>query len=167
MILLACYVLLLCLAAGYDVVALRIPNPISIGLIVLFLLRGLAEPSHVPWLDHLTSGFLVFLVGSVLFRSGWMGGGDVKLLAATSLWTGSTELPAHVLITALGGGLLGLVLLVVRPLIRPLLARIPPAQSWWVPSSLAPEAGVPYGVPIAISAILVSAREMPQAATLG
>jgi prepilin peptidase CpaA len=156
MILLACLVLLLALAGAWDFAALRIPDPLTLGLIGLALLPGLADPLRFPWLDHLGAGLLVFLLALVLFRCGLMGGGDVKLLTGTALWLGLGGLSAHLLLVALMGAALGLFLLAARPLVWPLLARLPMAAAPWIPRALAPGAGVPYGVPIAFSAVLLA-----------
>src|SRR4051794_36637863 len=48
----------------------------------------------------------VFLGGAVLFARGWLGGGDVKLLAAAILWAGPAGTPQLLVATGvLGGGM--------------------------------------------------------------
>ncbi len=160
MILLALYIALLCLAAGYDVATLRIPNLINLGIVGFFLLRGAIDPLGFPWLVHLAAGFAMFLIGVMAFNSRLMGGGDVKLLAATALWTGLPELSAHLLLTALGGALFGLLMLAARRLVRPLLKGASLARAHWIPSSFAFGAAVPYAVPIAASAIFVAVAQV-------
>jgi prepilin peptidase CpaA len=96
----------------------------------------------------------LFGAGLVLFNFRLLGGGDVKLLTAVSLWAGLGTVWAMLVTTAIAGGLLGLSLLLIRPIAWPCLARLPSAWSCWIPLSLAPGAGVPYGLPIAASAIL-------------
>lgn len=159
-ILLALYIVLLCLAAGYDLAALRIPNLINLGIIGLFLLRGAVDPLGFSWLEHLAAALAIFLAGAVIFSFRLMGGGDVKLLATTALWTGLPELPAHLLLTALGGALFGLVILAARRLAWPLLDGASPARARWIPRSLIPGAGVPYAVPIAASAIFIAVAQI-------
>src|SRR5260370_32647952 len=39
-------------------------------------------------LQHVLAGLIVLVIGSGLFAWGKLGGGDVKLLTATSLWVG-------------------------------------------------------------------------------
>ena len=96
----------------------------------------------------------VFLVGAVLFARGWLGGGDVKLLAAATLWTGPGGTLQLLMLTAVLGG--GLALFFLMPLgnqaaaaARVLLGR--PLES--AKSGLAMP--VPYGVAIAGAALIV------------
>ncbi|HET6468518.1 MAG TPA: prepilin peptidase [Geminicoccaceae bacterium] len=158
MILSACLVLLLAAAAVWDFAALRIPNPLTLGLVALCALRALADPLHFPWLEHLAAGLAVFLVTLGLFHFRLIGGGDLKLLTGTALWLGLGGLPAHLVLVALSGAALALLLLAARPLVWPLLARLPMAAAPWIPRALEPGAGVPYGVPIALSAIVLAMR---------
>jgi prepilin peptidase CpaA len=156
MVILACYLLLLCMAAAYDFASLRIPNPLPTGILGLFLIQALADPMQTAWLSHLGAGLLVFAAAALLFAFRLVGGGDAKLIGATALWVGLPDLPAHILLTAVAGGVLGLLLLALRPIAWSFLARMPPAWAGWIPHALAPKAGVPYGVAIAASGILVA-----------
>jgi Flp pilus assembly protein protease CpaA len=53
----------------------------------------------------------VFLLGLVLFARQVLGGGDVKLIAATTLWAGLDHLALFALVTSLAGGGLALIAL--------------------------------------------------------
>jgi prepilin peptidase CpaA len=48
----------------------------------------------------------VFTLAALAFRFGLLGGGDVKLLAAGTLWLGAAALGPYLLTTVLAGGLL-------------------------------------------------------------
>jgi len=139
----AVYGLALVAAAASDLTHYEIPNGISIALAAGFtlLVPGL-QASEAAW--HLAAGGAVFIVTAALFARGIMGGGDVKLLSATALWTGFAGLPAFMLLMALFGAALAAALLTAK--------RLVPEAAFgrrWYAHLLAREAGVPYGVAIA------------------
>jgi prepilin peptidase CpaA len=83
-----------------------------------------------------------------LFSRGLMGGGDVKLLTAATLWAGPGLTPSLLIVTAVLGGLLTLALL------SPLALR-----AVFAPAAVADAAKrmpVPYGVAIAGAALIVT-----------
>lgn len=49
---------------------------------------------------------LVFAAGALLFSMGWLGGGDVKLLASIGAFAGLRDAVPLVIFTAIAGGLL-------------------------------------------------------------
>ena len=69
---------------------LVIPNGLILGLCILWPLHLATAP--LPTLAASGGAALcaaaVFVAGAVLFSRGLIGGGDVKLLAAASLWAG-------------------------------------------------------------------------------
>ncbi|WP_262691846.1 prepilin peptidase [Kordiimonas aestuarii] len=71
---------------------------------------GVPVPTALLW--PLATGVIIFLVGLAGFAAGMMGGGDVKLLAATALMAGPALAMPLVFYTALTGGLVALVLLI-------------------------------------------------------
>jgi prepilin peptidase CpaA len=80
-----------------------------------------------------------------------MGGGDAKLAAATALWLGFSSLLDYLLIAAVAGGVLTLLILLMRacPLPRSALA-------WaWLSRLYDRKSGVPYGVALALAALVV------------
>jgi len=131
-------------AAVVDGRSRRIPNPLSLGLALIGLVRiaaGLAAGAGfgAAALD-LAAAAAVFLAGAVAFRFRLLGGGDVKLIAAAALWLGAAALGPFLLATAVAGGALAIGFLLTRNLRREGLA-----------------AGLPYGIAIAVGGILVSA----------
>jgi prepilin peptidase CpaA len=103
-------------AAISDMLSMTILNRVSLLLIGAFAivapLTGM-ETSQI--LMHVAAFALVLTVCFCLFASGAMGGGDAKLLAATSLWFGmSMDLMVYLLISSLLGGLLTLCILSFR-----------------------------------------------------
>jgi prepilin peptidase CpaA len=145
------FTLLMATAAFEDFRRFIIPNPLTIGLCILWPLYFAAAPSLGAALAAVGCGVAVFAVGAVLFARGYVGGGDVKLLSAAALWAGPAGIANLLLLTGLLGGVLAVLLLV--PAGSRLIALGRGALGQAAPES-APRY-VPYGVPIAIAAVIV------------
>lgn len=148
---------LLCLlaAAIADMRRFEIPDSLSIALIVLAVLFGFAQPDF-PWLSHGGALLLMFGLGALLFSLGWMGGGDVKVLTGTAAWVGLQGLLLQLAGVAIAGGLLALVLLLVRAGGR--VADVPPER---MPRMFQDGAPLPYAVAIAGGTIWWAWRSWP------
>jgi prepilin peptidase CpaA len=144
---------LILLRAGIgDLVTMRIPNKIVLTLILSYVV--LAPLSGVALLDmglSLAAAAAVFFLALGAYSYGWMGGGDVKLLAAVTLWLGLPYLPVFLMWTSLFGGLLTLSMLLYRALPRNVLR----GQPAWASRLHLSTTRVPYGVAIAFAALLV------------
>lgn len=151
----ALYVLLLAAAAVTDIWKFKIPNWVSAALLLLFVPTVLLLPAEVDWLSHFGAGLSVLAVGVVLFARGWLGAGDVKLMAAVALWTGFAYLAQFVFVVALAGGALALMLLVLRLAIARLPAVRATPDGGSLPRILVMGERVPYGVAIACGAIIL------------
>ena len=99
---------LLILAALTDLRARRIPNWLTAGTAALYPVYLVLTPTPTAWLAALGLALLVGVVGVVLFARGLLGGGDVKLIAAITLWAGLDHFAMFALVTTLTGGVLGL-----------------------------------------------------------
>lgn len=140
-------------AAASDAVTLRIPNAL-----ILYLLAGYAGAVVMlppDWTDLAASvavGIATLAGGTILFARGWMGGGDVKLLAVTALWFGPAATPAFLVLTAMAGGLLTLALIACHALgaHRVFGGRLAALRT--------PLDRVPYGIAIATAAVAVVAQ---------
>jgi prepilin peptidase CpaA len=93
----------------------------------------------------------VLLCGFMLFAQGWIGGGDAKLAAATALWLGADHTLAYLLSTALIGSVLTLAILQFRVLALPAFLK----SRSWIARLHSRGSGVPYGVAMALGALLV------------
>jgi prepilin peptidase CpaA len=155
------FIALLLVAALYDLWRFRIPNLVTAGLAALFLVAALPSALEVAWLGHLGAGALMLLLGAAAFRFRVVGGGDVKLLAATSLWLGFGLLPHHVLLTAVLGLGLALVLLVLRRVLMPVMVAGAPRGEAWLPRGLQDGQPIPYGIAIAASALVLAGALPP------
>ena len=92
--------------------------------------------------------------GLILYALGGMGAGDVKLLAATSLWLGPSLVVQHLLGTSIVGLALVLVLVALRRW-SPLPAA---AERRRLPAALLPGKRIPSRVAIAASAAILAPR---------
>jgi Flp pilus assembly protein protease CpaA len=103
------FLTLLGLAAITDIRERRIPNKLTGALAALYPVYVLVSPTPVAWLAALGLAAAVFVVGLGLFARELIGGGDVKLLAALSLWAGPEQFVWFMLVTTLAGGALSLI----------------------------------------------------------
>lgn len=153
-ILVILYVLLIG-AALQDVAMLRISNLFPIALILLFGVWLFANglPTNV-WQNGVLF-LIIALLGIALFAARWLGGGDVKLLAAIALWFDLRGGLALFVYMSLAGGLLSLLLVFGRRLI-PAAAR---DRLGW--PGLKPKGPIPYGVAIVAGALMAIALQGP------
>lgn len=146
---LAAFAGLVLYAACSDIARLIIPNWISIALVAIFPVAALIAGAPFAEIGlHLLFAFGVLALGFVLFQFNVIGGGDAKLLAAVSIWTGYTAFVPFIMWTALAGGAMALVLLTARQLV--------PAGSYprVVDHLLKKQNGIPYGVAIMVGALM-------------
>ena len=153
---LTAFAVVMAAAAFEDFRRLIIPNLLPTMLCVLWPVYFATAPSLAGGLAALGCAVAVFLVGAVLFARGFLGGGDVKLLAAATLWAGPADTPALLVLTGVLGGALALFLLM--PFGAQLVAA---GRTLLTPSSAssaehAPAMAVPYGVAIAGAALIVT-----------
>jgi prepilin peptidase CpaA len=142
---------LLALAAGWDLASYTIPNALPLALIAAFAVFGVAAGLPGAALGvHLAAGLVGLAAGFAMFAAGWIGGGDAKLFAATTLWFGFADLLTYTLTSAVLGG--GLTLLILMARRMPLPAGLI-GQSWIARLHDA-KSGVPYGVALAAGALL-------------
>lgn len=142
---------LVIIAGLKDLTTMRIPNWISLLLIVFFFPAAFAM--GLPPLTialHVGVAFAALVVGAGMFALRWIGGGDAKLMAAACLWLGLQGSGMFLLWTGVMGGLFCLTLLFARFHSRPYLAGAP----GWVVSLMEPKGDIPYGVAIAAGALM-------------
>lgn len=139
-------------AAFKDAASLTIPNWISLTLVGVFPFAALSIGMQLPAMGlNAGVGAAALAAGMAMFALGWVGGGDAKLLAAVSLWIGWPAIMTFLTVTALAGGGLAALLLILRSdQLRSLVLLGPP----WMLRLAEPGAGVPYGVAIGAGAIV-------------
>jgi prepilin peptidase CpaA len=145
---------LMLMAAFEDLRRLMIPNALTLSLCVLWPLYAIATPTLFAVLGSLACAVAVFLAGALCFSRGYLGGGDVKLLAVATLWAGPAATMPLLVLTGVFGGLLALFLLIppgahVMTVAR---AKLGPADA---AASVDAAIPVPYGIAIAAAAMTV------------
>jgi prepilin peptidase CpaA len=163
-VLLALAVLLLGMASLRDIAVRTIPDLAPLGLIAIGVAVRLADGSAATALAASTA---VFLFGAICWRIGWLGGGDVKLLAACAWLVAPALVPQFILLTAIAGGILACLYLALSAVARVSLAPTPSPRpqsfvgrirraEWW---RIRRRASLPYGCAIAVAALItLSAR---------
>jgi prepilin peptidase CpaA len=106
---------------------------------------------------HVLVAVIVFLISLIFFVADWMGGGDIKLLAALMLWLGPATAPQFLVVMSLLGAMLAITLMIVR--------SFPSAVDPWGQTivvrriiELARLGRCPYGVAIGATALLFAPR---------
>jgi prepilin peptidase CpaA len=143
---------LMAFAAASDLFTMTISNRVSLALLGGFL--GLAVLSGMGLHDillHAGAGAAVLAVAFACFAFGWIGGGDAKIAAAAALWFGFDHLLDYLVYASLFGCALTLLLLQFRqwPLPYPLAGQA------WLLKLHAKETGIPYGIALAIGALMI------------
>ena len=123
-----------------------LPNRHCLALAILFLILAAMQLPLTTIGLHLLVGIAVLLIGAGIFYFGWLGGGDVKLLAALALWAGPEQIHFLILGTALFGGVQALAMIVSLKLAKQ-------GESWR-------STPMPYGLSIIASGILVIAKAL-------
>lgn len=149
-------ILLLLHVATIDIATRLIRNEICLALALLGIAGQFASPMQVA--ESLIAATILLLLLLVIYQPGWIGGGDVKLLVALAVGLPLTGVIQLLTITAMAGGVLALVHLIMRLLPYP---RLAPAGSSFARRVYAIErwrhlrrAPLPYGVAIACAGIL-------------
>lgn len=147
-------------AAGCDLAARIIPDRVPLTLLALGAAAALATDVASLW-SALAAGAAVFLA-LALAGGAVIGGGDVKLAAASVVVLGAGRAIDFILLTALAGGVLALVYLTARGVLRrrPATRADRPMSRHRPGRLLAAEArrirrgaGLPYGVAIGAAAL--------------
>ena len=140
------------LAASSDLLTMRISNKLVLFLVVSFCVVAMAI--NLPMQQfalHVACALVVLAVGFTLFAFRWIGGGDAKLAAATTLWLGFGLTVPYLIYAGLLGGVLTLMILALRNLpLTPFLARFR-----WLERLHDRKSGVPYGIALALAGMLV------------
>lgn len=149
--LLAVFSALMIAAGVQDALTMKISNKISILLILGFFIHAaVASIGPVEIAIRAATMIAIFAVLLVLHHHNLMGGGDVKLMSAGSLWFQAPEaLFVYVGMTSIFGGLVTLALQFMRHTPMPLFVYRWEAFDRWQKNSRY----VPYGIGIAMGAI--------------
>ena len=143
---------LMAFAAASDLFTMTISNRVSLALVASFLaLAVLSGMGLYDILLHIGAGAAVLAVAFACFSMGWIGGGDAKVAAGAALWFGFSHLLNYLLYASLFGGALTLLLLQFRQWPLPYALT---GQAWLLRLH-AKESGIPYGIALAIGALMI------------
>lgn len=143
-----------------DLTRFKIPNAVSYGLVALFAVYAalnwffpVLQWRHFPLQDHLVIGSTVFVIFLIFWKLRWVGGGDVKFVAATSLWMGPANILQYVILLSV----LSVVLMVIVKFLRQWGAYIAASGYPQFVKTLTSKAEanvLPYGFSAAIAAVI-------------
>jgi prepilin peptidase CpaA len=138
-------------AASSDLLTMRISNKLVLLLAAGFVVMALVlEMPLQQFAMHVLCAFVVLVVAFTMFALRWIGGGDAKLAAATTLWLGFGLTLPYLAYTAILGGVLTLALLLLRRMPMPGFVSASP----WLTRLLDRKQGIPYGVAMAAAGLL-------------
>ena len=137
-----------------DFSRMRIPNIVSIVLVIAFAVFAFLGGTGPVW-PHLALAGAIFLVLFACFAMGWLGAGDVKLLSALMLWAGPANGAVFAVLFAVFGGVFAAGLMGLRLTLPyfPILSEIPVMSKFsrWARNGICP-----YGLPIGAAALCVA-----------
>lgn len=154
-VLLTFSVLVLMLTAVHDLRSRIIPNGLVISIAITGLLLGALSRPLSLWIS-IAVALLVVIVFGALAHFEWAGGGDAKLMAAATLLVPPPQIVGLLIAVALAGGVLSLVYLALRAVLRRWPRRVGARRRqgalprWWRAERrrIANSGSVPYGIAI-------------------
>jgi prepilin peptidase CpaA len=139
-------------AAVSDMLSMTIANRVSIVLVATFAV--IAPVTGMDWAAygwHFAAAGLALSVTFAMFAIGGMGGGDAKLIAASSLWMGfSLNLIGYLVISTIIGGVLTLLILSYR---NSPLAEVT-GRNMFLRHFADRKAGIPYGLALGLGGLM-------------
>lgn len=152
----ALVVLLVVAGAWFDLRTRRIPNRLTLPLVLAGLLLSALTGSGAAFLSSLLSVLVTLVIGIPVSRAGLLGGGDVKMIAAIGALLGHGLLLQSLLWTAVLGVAVSLFMLVARRALLPFLRRLVAAgygrMRWGAEGPLMAGAGHPIAFGVVIAA---------------
>ena len=140
-------------AAISDMLSMTIANRVPLLLIAVFAF--VAPLTGMDWATfgmHFAAGAMVLCVTFALFAIGGMGGGDAKLLAATSVWMGlGFPLLQYLVVSTFLGGMLTLAIIAYRN--SPLSAFT--LGNRFFRNFASDTKGIPYGIALGAGGLLI------------
>jgi prepilin peptidase CpaA len=125
-------------AAVQDITRRQISNWLCLAAILTAIASAIVIGPTLALRQNVFCFALLLALGTPLFAAKWLGGGDVKLIAAVGLWANFAVILPLIAFILIGGGVLAAISLAVR---RGRVARR--------------AKGIPYGVAIAAGAAIM------------
>jgi len=143
---------LMAFAAASDLFTMTISNRVSLALVAGFLILAPLSGMGLPdVLSHIGAGAVLLVITFACFTFGWIGGGDAKVASAAALWFGFAHLMNYLLYASIFGGVLTLALMQFRQWPLPYIMAGQP----WLVRLHAKDGGVPYGIALALGALMI------------
>ena len=134
-----------------DMLSMTIANRVSLVLVVTFAV--VAPLTGMEWTAygwHFAAAGLALSVTFAMFAIGGMGGGDAKLIAASSLWLGfNFNLLGYLVISSVIGGVLTVLILMYR---KSPLADVT-GQNMFLRHFADRKSGIPYGLALGLGGL--------------
>jgi len=170
LLIIASYAGLLLYAAAEDMLTLKLPNRLSLAILLLYPGHVLVSATPIDWQASLILAGLALAGGIFCFFMGWAGGGDAKLFTVVTLWAGPALFPLFLLVTGVTGGLIAGAMLARRhlaPRVAPRWAATHGLSAAGVPNDdpiakRAAEMSLPYGAAIALGGLAVAVSFLMQ-----
>ena len=144
--------LLMAYAASSDLLTMKIANWLVLVLVAAYFIMAFTAGIPLEQIGmSVAAAAVVLAIAFAFFAFGWIGGGDAKLVAATTLWVGLGMMFQYLIYAALLGG--GLTLLILGLRRYPLPSAL--QKQRWLDRLHDSKSGVPYGITLAIAALLV------------
>ena len=142
-------------AAFSDMLTMTIANRVSILLIATFaIVAPLTGMDMATYGWHFAAGAMVLVVTFGLFALGGFGGGDAKLLTATAVWCGFSDvLFDYMVMATLMGGVLTIFLLIWR---NSFYAQYAGARFEFMHRLGRKDVGIPYGIALGLAGLAVA-----------
>jgi prepilin peptidase CpaA len=163
LLIIASYAGLLLYAAAQDMLTLKLPNRLSLAILLLYPGHVLVSATPIDWQASLILGGLVLAGGIFCFFMGWAGGGDAKLFTVVTLWAGPELFPLFLLVTGVTGGIIAGVMLARRHFMPRLAPRWAAAHDGGTSlangdptTRQAERMSLPYGAAIALGGLAVA-----------
>lgn len=147
---------LLCIAALNDFRDFKIPNRVSVGVLVLYPAFVLSAPVPVDWEAGVAAGGIAFAATFVMFSQGWLGGGDAKLISAVAVWAGLSQLMLFVIVMLVLGGVYSTFEAIRLGYPKRIWNRFTKTKTGEDSDAVRPRDAVPYGVAIAGGGLYVA-----------
>jgi len=146
------FVFVMLSAAVSDFMTYKIRNNLTLTLLLAYL--AFAPIVGIPGAEigrSVAVAGVVLFVSFGLFAAGWIGGGDAKLAAVTTLWLGADNAFAYLVFVSLLGGMLAVIVYFCRT--WPLPERL--VNTVWIARlrGRAEGAELPYGVAITLAGL--------------
>lgn len=123
-VLVAVTLLIVGIAALWDIKTKRIPNKLLIPVILLGIIINTIFTGYMGLMNAFIGIFVGIMLLLVPFALGGMGAGDVKLLAAVGALNGSLFVFHTFLFSAIAGGVIAVIILLIKKQLFPVLFNL-------------------------------------------